>query len=184
SPARTSSPTASTVTRLPSGTIVAVSEGKVRMIARSDESLGAGIKAWLDGSRADEDRFNAKDATSRPLREQASLEAGHAVRITSSGRMVAPVQYADSLVAASATPRLTFHDDTLADIVTEFNRYNARQIVVDDDDIRWQRYSGVFNANDADSFLQFLECCSSVTVARDDEQTRLGAPRGGTTSRQ
>ncbi len=162
-----------TVNRLPSGTVVAVSEGKVRMMARP--SLDYGIKALLGLDDADSTGLVGSKVAATSLTKPANLAAGNAVRIASSGRAFAPVVFADASNLQAATPRLTFHEDTVADIVTEFNRYNPRQIVVSDDSVRGQRYSGVFNANDADSFLQFLECCSDLSVARDGEQTRIVA---------
>lgn len=168
-----------TVNRLPSGTIVAVSEGKVRMTTHANDSLRAGFKAWLDGSSDGQDRSGAGDAKSLPLQARADLSAGQAVRIATSGRRVTPLPYTDSLIATSATRRLTFHEDTLADIIAEFNRYNARQVMIDGDEIGLQRYSGVFNADDADSFLQFLECCTNLSVARNDEHTRVSATAAG-----
>lgn len=159
------------VNRLPSGTVVSVSEGKVRMLTSADLGLKGGLKAWLDGG-AVEVRPPAPPRA-RPLAKGASLQAGQAVKISTTGRLVADVEFESTVDAAATLPRLTFHEDSLADIVAEFNRYNARQIVLDDGGIRWQRYSGVFNANDAESFLQFLECCSSLAVVREGDQTRL-----------
>ena len=75
---------------------------------------------------------------------------------------------------ADGKRRLSFRNDTLADIISEFNRYNPRPIVVTDPLIREQRYSGVFYADDADSFLQFLECCSQLQVSRQADRSVIG----------
>jgi transmembrane sensor len=163
------------VNRLPSGTVVSVSEGKVRMLAGGAGGLKAGLKAGMKAWLGRDEPAPVASRAARPLDPNASLKAGQAVKIALSGQAFAAVDYASTVDASAALPRLTFHEDTLADIVAEFNRYNPRQIVVADSAIRWQRYSGVFNANDADSFLQFLECCSSLAVIRDGEQTQVRA---------
>ena len=46
--------------------------------------------------------------------------------------------------------------------------------MVTDPLIREQRYSGVFYADDADSFLQFLECCSQLQVSRQADRSVIG----------
>ena len=163
------------VNRLPSGTVVAVSEGKVRMMTQPVQALQQELKALLPWSDARDGQVLEAGVKPKSLGKPASLKAGEAVRIATNGRAYAGLNYLDLVGTRSPVPRLTFHEDTLADIVEQFNRYNARQIVVDDDAARWQRYSGVFNASDAESFLQFLECCSDLAVARDGEQTRIQA---------
>jgi ferric-dicitrate binding protein FerR (iron transport regulator) len=52
--------------------------------------------------------------------------------------------------------RLVFSEATLEEIVSEFNRYNARQIILVGDAHRTRRYSGVFDAADPQSFLEYL----------------------------
>jgi transmembrane sensor len=52
---------------------------------------------------------------------------------------------------------LVFHQMTLADACAEFNRYNTRQIVIDDPAIGTLRVAGNFRANNVDAFVRLLE---------------------------
>ena len=52
------------------------------------------------------------------------------------------------------------------EIVAEFNRYNRTPIVLADRSLSRTRLSGVFDANDPNSFIAFLELSTSVDVDR------------------
>ena len=53
--------------------------------------------------------------------------------------------------------RLTFQGETLADVASEFNRYNSRQLLVSDPAAARLRIGGTFNATDPDGFAKALE---------------------------
>ncbi|HEX7115771.1 MAG TPA: FecR domain-containing protein [Steroidobacter sp.] len=88
--------------------------------------------------------------------ESARLTAGQAVSITLDGiTPPAPVQIAE--INAWQQRRLIFRNDTLGEIVEEFNRYNrSPQIRLDDEHLATQRYSGVFDADDPESLIEYL----------------------------
>jgi len=74
---------------------------------------------------------------------------------------------ADIVTAASWRMRqLSFDDVGLDEIVAEFNRYNRTPIVVAEPSLARTHLSGVFDANDPDSFIAFLELSTSVEVDR------------------
>ena len=53
--------------------------------------------------------------------------------------------------------QLVFRNHTLQQIATEFNRYNKLpKISVEGEALQTKRYSGVFDADDPESFLDFL----------------------------
>lgn len=52
--------------------------------------------------------------------------------------------------------RLVYHNEKLAHIVDDFNRYNRRHIQLEGDAIMMRPYTGVFNADDPDSLAQVL----------------------------
>lgn len=156
-----------TVNRLPSGTLVAVSEGKVKVTANSN---------WLESLwRDDASTLEAGKAKVESLGRPAALSAGEQARIPQGQQAMLRMPLEVSNEPVDGKRRLSFHNDTLADIVSEFNRYNPRPIVVTDPLIREQRYSGVFHADDADSFLQFLECCSQLQVSRQADRSVIGS---------
>jgi transmembrane sensor len=156
-----------TVNRLPSGTLVAVSEGKVKVTANS---------SWLESLwRDDAATLEAGKAKVESLGRPAALSAGEQARIPQGQQAMLRMPLEVSNEPVDGKRRLSFRNDTLADIISEFNRYNPRPIVVTDPLIREQRYSGVFHADDADSFLQFLECCSQLQVIRQADRNVIAA---------
>lgn len=52
--------------------------------------------------------------------------------------------------------RLVFENDLLADVAAEFNRYNSRRLVLDDDLLARRRINGIFNADRPEAIVQFL----------------------------
>jgi transmembrane sensor len=52
---------------------------------------------------------------------------------------------------------LVFRQMTLADASAEFNRYNTRQIVIDDPGVAALRVAGSFRANNVEAFVRLLE---------------------------
>lgn len=160
------------VNRLPSGTLVSVTEGKVEVTTRTGQGVGDDLHAGIEAQVSDFTSGAGGSESSGPM----GLVAGEALRISSDGSRVTrmtvdPVESE----AQSRTQRLTFHDDTLADIAEEFNRYNATRILINDSSVRKERYSGVFDVDDPESFLQFIDCCSSLTVTRQGNQFVIGA---------
>jgi transmembrane sensor len=57
---------------------------------------------------------------------------------------------------------LSFHGETLADAVSEFNRYNRKQIEISDPSIAKRQVGGVFQATDPDSFVEALHVAIGV----------------------
>ena len=68
---------------------------------------------------------------------------------------------------------LVFHDLTLAQVAAEFNRYNTRQIVIDDPAIAELTISGSFRANNAEAFVRLLEKGYPIRVRPSAERVLL-----------
>lgn len=66
---------------------------------------------------------------------------------------------------------LTFEGTPLADAVAEFNRYNARKIVIDDPNLAALRIGGNFRANNTDAFLWLLR--SGFHVESEEQGDRV-----------
>jgi len=82
--------------------------------------------------------------------------------------------------------RLWFDRVTLAEAVAEFNRYNHRQLVIEDPAIAGLHISGTFDATDTDSFVEALKNVwhtRAPTAGKADdhnpETIRLVGPRNG-----
>jgi transmembrane sensor len=71
---------------------------------------------------------------------------------------------------------LIFSGETLAEAVAEFNRYNHRQLVIDDADLAGRKIGGQFKATNPDGFASALEKIVGVD-ARVQEDTSGGEIR-------
>jgi transmembrane sensor len=71
---------------------------------------------------------------------------------------------------------LVFHDTSLRDAVAEFNRYNARKIVVADDRVGALRIGGHFRWDNLDAFVRLLERGFPVRAEVDAERIVLRSP--------
>jgi len=98
---------------------------------------------------------------------QNVLAAGQEASIAHDGR-VRRSDKADTAKAVSwQQRRLVFRDDSLADIVAEFNRYNRTlQIRVEGPAVSERRLSGVFDADAPESLLRFLGKRGDFSVER------------------
>lgn len=62
--------------------------------------------------------------------------------------------------------RFIFDGSHLSDVVDQFNRYNSRQIIIDDAGLDALRISGVYSSTDPDSFLRFLGAQPGIEVTQ------------------
>lgn len=97
------------------------------------------------------------DNLTSPSAPAPNLPAGKGIRIAADGRISDPVDVKQSEVTAWRSRRLVFRNHTLHQIAAEFNRYNKTpKILVEGESLQGKRYSGVFDANDPESFLLYL----------------------------
>ena len=134
------------VFRQAGSTTVTVVEGKVQVTAAAVQGRGGA---------------GANDPAEAPSEVLAAAQ-----RIVLSERgMSEPERVADlERVKAWTQRRLVFEDQALAEVAAEFNRYNRRRILIESDGLRAQQITGVFQANDADSFLAFISAIPGVSV--------------------
>jgi transmembrane sensor len=69
-----------------------------------------------------------------------------------------------------------FRETRLDDAVAEFNRYNARQIVIRDVGVAAVQLTGKFRATNTDAFVNLLEQAYGIEVERTDAGIVLGSP--------
>ena len=140
------------VDRRPAATTVTVVEGRVAIIAQTDDVRG--------GSE-----------TRLPLAAGEQLTLGprpahHPVR--------ADVARADVAKAVAWTQRkLIFANRPLGEVASEFNRYNRQTIEIRSAELRSQEVTGVFQANDPDSFLMFLSRLPEVEIERSPDNMHV-----------
>jgi transmembrane sensor len=112
-------------------------------------------------------------ATTRPASASAAephlarVAAGEQARILADGEIVTHSVPDLAQIVSWRERRLVFRAERLEDVATQFNRYNAVQIRVEDDALRSKQITGVFDADDPRSFVQFLQRDSTLTVEDD-----------------
>lgn len=140
------------VYRTATGTIVTVAEGRV--LVRNNETAPSSATAYHAGA---DELTSGTEAEARPGR---------------------PVQMRRANVERSLAWRqrkLIFDGDTLAEVVEQFNRYNSPPLLIVDPQLRGQRISGVFGANEPDSLVDFLVKVDHIAVTRDAQRgIRIG----------
>ncbi len=142
------------VRRRATGTTVSVVEGLVKVSTQTGQDTLRTAPAGND------------------LKDGNELAAGEEADITINGHV--DKHTAPDLAATLAwrERRLVFRDDALADIVAEFNRYNAGyQIRLEGETGNGIRLTGVFRADDPEAVLLYLTANSELRV----ERTRDGA---------
>jgi transmembrane sensor len=68
---------------------------------------------------------------------------------------------------------LVFHDITLAEAAEEFNRYNARKIIVRDPAVRALRIAGTFRSNNVDGLARLLAQGYPIRVEQEEDRIVL-----------
>lgn len=126
------------VYRKASGTVVTVIEGQVEATTTASGTLQLPLG---DGAT--------------PANEGVQLAAGEQAVIASHAVSRSP---STNIAAATAWQKkqVVFDSDTLADVAQEFNRYNFRQIVIEDPEAAKFLVSGVFSSTDVSSLMRFL----------------------------
>lgn len=145
--------TAFSVRRGEHGIQVAVTEGKVKI-----EGQGQRAERLLTGSGVD----------------ASSLAAGSVVRMDGNAVLIERREVQELEQALSwRAGFLSFDGTTLADAVSEFNRYSTRRIVISDPTIAAIRLTGKFESAKYEAFIRLLEDGFSIRAERDGDQIVL-----------
>lgn len=105
------------------------------------------------------------------------VAAGQGVALTSgSAVVVRDVQQDESTRAlAWQSGMLLFEQQTLTEVVAEFNRYNRRQLVITDPALAGLRVGGYFRATNLDTFVSVLKSSFDVQVTAERSDILLSA---------
>jgi transmembrane sensor len=66
---------------------------------------------------------------------------------------------------------VVFHETRLSDAVAELNRYNERQIVIDDPTLGSMRIGGHFRSNNAEGFVRLI--AEALPIRVEEQNSRI-----------
>lgn len=104
------------------------------------------------------------------------LSAGAVVRARNAELVVKnhPLPEAEEILSWRSGD-VIFRETRLEDAVAEFNRYNARQIVIRDPSVAGMQLTGKFRATNSDAFVNLLQQTYGIDVERTDATIVLTA---------
>lgn len=117
----------------------------------------------------------AATATNRSAHAPLLLDAGQQAAIEPTGRIVKSSAPQLSRATAWQQRRLEFRSATVAEVAAEFNRYNRLQIQIADQTIATRRMTGLFEADEPQSLLDFLTNEGGVWFETRDDTVVLHA---------
>ena len=136
-----------------SGTTVTVLEGKVEVIAGTEDT-------------------ELRAATVDAQTARVALSAGEQVVVRASQIDRAP--HVNTAAATAWTQRqLVFESASLAEVAEEFNRYNARHLIIVGGVEPGFHVSGVFSSTDPGSLVRFLRSRPGVSVEEAEKEIRI-----------
>jgi transmembrane sensor len=138
------------IDRRPGATTVTVVEGRVTVFTGNDADTAAGVG------------------------KTASLPVAAGEQLIVAPNTTLHAARANIATATAWTQRkLVFEHRPLGEVADEFNRYNRERIEIQSSQLRGQEITGVFEANNPESFMTFLAKIPDVTVERSVDDGRL-----------
>jgi transmembrane sensor len=144
------------------GTIVSVLQGRVNITAVTPSALDRSQASSIASTSTPNEGTADSNAKTRSIgmNEEAQISSAGFVNVREVKDISDAVAWRDR--------RLVFRQQTLEHIAAEFNRYNSRTIQLDGANIMSRVYSGVFDADDVDSFADVLARDRDLVVAKSD----------------
>jgi len=118
----------------------------------------------------DDNSKSADHGAVRKARESVELDAGQRAAV-SGERIELDKGPTPESVSAWTQKRLIFRDQSLAEVIRDFNRYRASPILIDSPELAVIRINGVFDLNDPYSLAAFLQDFESVHVTWSNDGT-------------
>jgi transmembrane sensor len=154
------------------GTTVTVIDGRVAVLTSASQraNSGSGIASpMIPSPTAGQRRELAgkEDASGAVF-----LSAGERVTVTDQAMSI-PERTNIAAATAWVQHRLIFDGSRLSDVVDDFNRYNARQLVIEDPALDDFHVSGVYSSTDPASLVRFLRSQPGIDVIETDKEVRV-----------
>jgi transmembrane sensor len=103
------------------------------------------------------------------------VQAGYQLRVDAEGVSAQPTPVDVRQAVAWQQRKIAFEQRPLGEVADEFNRYGSIPIEIDDAALRALPISGVFDADDVDSFVAFLQTLDGVRVERTDARIHVSS---------
>ncbi len=117
-------------------------------------------------------------AGSGPSTPSAELGAGATAHSGTAGVLVQQKSVAELNAALSwREGYLVFHETSLADAVSEFNRYNQQRVVIEDEALGSLLIDGNFRATNVQAFVRLLEQGFPIAIEQSGSQLVLRAKK-------
>jgi transmembrane sensor len=172
------------VYRKRSGTTVTVIEGRVAVFGppipltvnpsptKGEESAPREREGRASPRRPSHLLPSSSDGEGPRSAGEVFVSAGEQVTVTE--RPIPAPQQANVAAATAWTQhQLVFDGSPLSDVVDGFNRYNTRQIVIEDRALDDFHVSGVYSSTDPASLIRFLRQQAGIDVIETDEGVRI-----------
>ena len=105
------------------------------------------------------------------------LHQGEGAEIDELGRVRRVESLSVEKAVAWTERRLIFDNAPLADVVSEFNRYNRLPLVIEDDELANRQITTVFNAHDVSALIGFLQLQPDIDVLYGADAIRIRTER-------
>jgi len=151
------------VYRQPHHTTVSVLEGRVRVSSEPTSGNGRGSA------------LGAETRSARSSVASTALSAGEQADVGRDGQIKRRASLNVVHVTAWQQRRLIFDEERLANIISEFNRYNRRHFRVEGLEAEARRFSGIFDADDPESLAQLLARDNGLIVQHADDEILIRA---------
>ncbi|MGH8237167.1 MAG: FecR family protein [Steroidobacteraceae bacterium] len=145
-------------------TTITVVEGRVAVIANGAGANSA--RAAAAPAAMKEGSASPRIGTADSIFDRASVVLTAAQRLTVTDSHLGAPETVANLAAATVWTqrRLIFERRPLAEVATEFNRYNRDIILIENEALKGEEVTGTFQANDTAAFMAFLAQIPGVRV--------------------
>ena len=151
------------------GTVVTVVEGRVAIL--TDHALPA---PGAPPSAIDEPRRSNLEFPTVPKEQVGNILVAAGEQLTVTSKLIKIAEHPNIANATAWTQRqLVFESASLSDVADEFNRYNDKQLIVEDPRLDTFHVSGVFSSTDPASLIRFLRARPELRIVETDSQIRI-----------
>ena len=148
-------------------TTVTVLEGNVTVSTSS---------VLVDGADSTGARTEPSLST-RPNGERVSLVGGESAVIDNETHRITTAALANpEQVVVWTDRRVVFDESRLDQILAEFARYNDFDYVISSNDVATLEFTGIFDTQDLESFISYLEFNADVSISRSNGQLIVASP--------